>query len=265
MRHTYFERLIYIMTELKFNVVKEQRKALVRALCEIIGQDSVYHGPPNFLYSVGRYTIDKLGTIFCDSELVPDNLLIALAERGFVADNTGAPFTATASTEIPSDNETGCEFQDSDEDCKNSTTDISSIADTLSIDFPISDFTPRALDNLEKLVTSKAWIIKKMINAETLPIEQSEDRLCFTWFKPNLSSAELDAYSRLIVGLCKTAKSKKRIVAKEKPLENGDSEKFKARCFLLSLNFIGEEYAQARKTLLAPMSGSGSHKSSVEK
>ena len=39
-----------------------------------------------------------------------------------------------------------------------------------------------------------------------------------------------------------------------------DNEKFKARCMLLALGFIGDEFAQARKILLAPMSGNGSHR-----
>jgi hypothetical protein len=49
-------------------------------------------------------------------------------------------------------------------------------------------------------------------------------------------------------------------MATERELADGDNEKFKARCFLLALGFIGKEYSQARKILLAPMSGNGSFK-----
>ena len=132
---------------------------------------------------------------------------------------------------------------------------------TLSIDVPMPGFTASSLDNLDKLVAAKSWIIRKMAGAEALPICRDEEAVRFPWFKADASAVEIEAYSRLIAGLCETAKQKKRVVATERQLEESDNEKFKARCFLLSLGFIGKEYAQARKILLAPMSGNGSHKS----
>ena len=131
----------------------------------------------------------------------------------------------------------------------------------LSINMPLTGFTASSLDNLNKLVAAKAWIIRKMAKTEDLSIERGEKYLHFAWFKPDASAAEMDAYSRLIARLCETAKAKRRVNAEERPLQPDDNEKFKARCFLLSLGFIGDEFTQARKILLAPMSGNGSHKS----
>jgi len=99
-----------------------------------------------------------------------------------------------------------------------------------------------------------------MTGADRLPIERDEQYLTFPWFVKDSSPSEVDAYSRLVARLCETAKEKQRVTATERRLDDGDNEKFKARCFLLSLGFIGKEYAQARKILLAHMSGSGSHK-----
>ena len=130
----------------------------------------------------------------------------------------------------------------------------------LNINMPMVGFTASALGNLEKLVDAKAWIIKKMVYADELPITRDEEYLSFPWFRLESSAVEVDAYSRLVARLCETAKEKQRVTATERRLEDGDNEKFKARCFLLSLGFIGKEYAQARKVLLAPMSGSGSFK-----
>jgi hypothetical protein len=110
------------------------------------------------------------------------------------------------------------------------------------------------------LVAAKAWILKRMAETDALPIERDERHLRFPWFKPDATAVEIDAYSRLIAGMCETAKTKKRVTSAERQLEEGDNEKFKARCFLLSIGFIGDEYKQARKVLLAPFSGNGSHK-----
>jgi hypothetical protein len=138
-------------------------------------------------------------------------------------------------------------------------------SDKLSINMPLFGFTASSIDNVYKLVTAKAWILKKMAGTDELPIKKDDKYLYFPWFKKDASAAEVDAYSRLIAGLCETAKKKQRVTATERQLEDGDNEKFKARCFLLSLDFIGEQYIQARKILLAPMSGSGSHKSGGNK
>ena len=99
-----------------------------------------------------------------------------------------------------------------------------------------------------------------MPSADELPIKRDEMGLCFPWFSKDASPAEVDAYSRLVARLCETAKEKQRVMATERSLEDGDNEKYKARCFLLSLGFIGKEYTQARKILLVPMSGNGSHR-----
>lgn len=131
----------------------------------------------------------------------------------------------------------------------------------LSINVPYFGFTYSKYENLVKLINAKAWIIRKMTRADTLRVDHDGDYLCFPWFSPESTQDEIDAYMRLIMGLCETAKKKQRVMASERRLEDGDNEKFKARCFLLSLGFIGPEYAQARKILLAPMSGSGSFKS----
>ena len=129
--------------------------------------------------------------------------------------------------------------------------------DKLSIDVPLESFTDTALSNLEKLVASKAPLIKKAIAAEDLPIVQSEDRLCFPWFSAEASADEMDAYSKFICALCEMAKNQKRVTAINKPVA---SERYAFRVFLLRLGFIGPEFASARKILLANLSGSGSFK-----
>ncbi len=122
----------------------------------------------------------------------------------------------------------------------------------------LSGFTTTALNNLEKLISAKSWILKKMTGADELPAERRDDCLRFAWFKPDSSVKEIDAYALLITRLCETAKAKQRITADERKLNPGENEKYKAGCTLLALGFIGPKYPQARKIMLSPLSGNGS-------
>jgi len=232
------------------NVTKDNRKELLKAVGEIIGLAPVYMGAPGFAFSVGNFTIDRNGALipseYADMEGIR-TLLTELAERGFVSAYgiDGIVSNNPADSEDVNPSEHSVAYGGSG---------------NLVINMPLSGFTASAIDNLEKLVAAKSWIIQKMSGADALPIERDEKYLAFPWFGRDSSPEEVDAYSLLVARLCESAKEKQRVVATERRLEDGDNEKFKARCFLLSLGFIGKEYAQARKILLAPMSGNGSHK-----
>jgi len=208
--------------EYRFNRTGAERKALVKAIGEITGSSPAFMGPPSFGYEVASYIVDREGALIPSVGLEQpevDALLKALEEQGFVPEKKeNAP-------------------------------------DKLSIDVPLESFTDTALSNLEKLVASKAPLIKKAIAADSLPIEQTEEKLCFPWFSAEASADKVDAYAKFILALCEMAKNQKRVTATEKPVE---SEKYAFRCFLLRLGFKGSEYAAARKILLANLSGSGS-------
>lgn len=127
----------------------------------------------------------------------------------------------------------------------------------LTIEMPMKGFTDESVVNLEKLVASKASLIKKAIGAAELPIEHTGTMLKFPWFKSDADSEAVKAYSSLICALCARAKEQNRVIAKEKPVEN---EKFAFRVFLLRLGFIGDEYKAARKILLKNLSGNSAFK-----
>jgi len=304
--------------ELRFNVIKDERKALVTAISEITDYPSKYCGAPGFAFAVGGYTISKDGTVSFEEEQDADklaDLLAQLAGRGFVYEKgPGEDFvnveTIEMAASVNADNcetviepdetnivnentdylesapesgagEEGVDCRSDAEESENIPCDggkerssdnpdgtgipVSDGNQILALSIPLSGITDVEIVNLEKLVASKAWIIKKMIGADILPIERLEDRLNFPWFKTESTAEEVAAYSFLIAQLCNTAKLKKRIVAEERPPQEGDNEKFKARCMLLALGFIGNQYAKARKILLAPMSGNGSFKSGNHK
>lgn len=132
--------------------------------------------------------------------------------------------------------------------------------DKITIDIPLEGFTKQAIENLKKLIASKESLIKKAIGASDLSIEQTKSTLKFPWF-PMATGGEVEAYAQLIHGLCDLAKKRKRITAKERPVEN---EKFTFRVFLIQLGFVGDEYKQARKILLKNLKGNSAFRYKTE-
>lgn len=207
--------------EIKFNVTGERRKKLAKAISEITGLPAVYKRIPTYAFEIGAFTVDKEGTLMCDDEVdreMLNQLTDGLTERGFEC-------------EEPSDG--------------------------LTVEMPLDGFTDESLSNLEKLIASKAALIKKSLGIDTLPIERTETTLKFPWFHFGASGEEVAAYTRLISALCALAKEQKRVNAREKPVEN---EKFAFRVFLIRLGFVGDEYKTARKLLLKNLLGNSAFK-----
>jgi len=127
----------------------------------------------------------------------------------------------------------------------------------LAIEVPRNGFSVEALENLRKIIVSKETLIKKALGADNLPIVMKDDKLNFPWFVVTGDDGETDAYTRLICAICEMAKRQKRVVAKEREVEN---DKFTMRLFLIRLGFIGDEYKEARRILLKNLTGNGSFK-----
>ena len=209
--------------EFNYNVTGERRKALVSVISDATGIKAVYKFMPTAAYEIGRFTVTKEGTLIADErtdETTLNKVVVALADAGFTTDTPDA-----ADTEEP----TG-----------------------LVISMPIDGFSETALDNLRKLVASKASLIKKALAVEELPIEVTDDRVSFPWFNEILEPEDTQAYMAFITALCEMAKNQKRVTATEKAPAN---EKYAFRCFLLRLGFIGDEYKTARKILLRNLTG----------
>lgn len=209
--------------EIRFNVTGPRRKELVNAVSEIADCPAIYKGAPTFAYEISGFTVDKEGTLTFENMMDSkqvERILDGLAERGF--------------------------------ECETS--------DNLTIEMPLEGFTDTALENLDRLVASKAALIKKAIGADALPIERTETTLKFPWFKFDTNGETVAAYTQFISALCAVAKEQKRVTAKEKPVEN---EKFAFRVFLIRLGFVGDEYKAARKVLLKNLSGNSAFKNGM--
>ena len=234
--------------EIRFNKTGAERKALVAAISEITGMKAQYLGAPGFAFKVDGYIIGKDGTLETGAASKDEiiSLLTALAEGGFVPVDT------------PDFNFEDSIVPDAGEEAK--------APDLVSVAVPFDGFTDTAFSNLEKLVAGKAMLIRKALgddlaaDAEALPLIRENDRVCFPWFYFDIAAENLAAWARFTSALCAATKKQKRVILKEKPLDDGASEKFAMRCFLLKLGFIGDEYKQARKIILAGLPGDGSHK-----
>lgn len=209
--------------EIRFNVTGPRRKELVNAVSEITDCPAIYKGAPTFAYEISGFTVDKEGTLTFENmrdSIQVERILDGLAGRGFKCETT----------------------------------------DNLTIEMPLEGFTDTALENLDRLVASKAALIKKAIGAEALPIERTETTLKFPWFKFDTNGETVASYTQFISALCAAAKEQKRVTAKEKPVEN---EKFAFRVFLIRLGFVGDEYKTARKVLLKNLSGNSAFKNGI--
>jgi hypothetical protein len=243
--------------KISYNKKGKERKALVLAISEELDAQADYKGAPTFAYEIGKYVIDKEGTLMGRAN---KKLVAALAARGF----TGTDDEAEAYAEremrrmrleaenVPDHSNSG-PYGGDDIPEPGAETD----GDLLTIEMPLDGFTDEAIENLELLVASKATLIKNAIGADELPIERTDDKLRFPWFRGAPGAEEVSAYSLFIGALCAAAKEAKRVTAKDKPTEN---QKFAFRVFLIRLGFVGDEYKQARKILLANLPGNSAFK-----
>ncbi len=221
----------------KTNAQGKDRKNLVKAIAGVTGQAAKYNGAPAFTYTVGNYTVERDGSITTEDEAGMKTLAAALREQGF-------------EIEMPEPAEE-----------KESEAEEEMTTDSWTLTMPREDFTETQVDNLEKIIASKAGLIRKALDCEDPIVILTEDRVVFPWFKRMLGSGESMAVMHFITALCRMAKNAKRITAKEKEVPN---EKYAFRCFLLRLGFIGAEYKETRKRLLERLEGSSAFRTPEE-
>lgn len=217
--------------KIDFNVTGNDRKALVKFIGEALEVKPKYLGVPSCAYQIDDFTVTKEGSLEIDDSIDATNLLAALKEAGF----TGT--VEAVAEEIAED-------------------EVQPEVDGLTIGMPRSYYTDAALENLKKIVESKATLIKSALNIDELPIVVDDEKVEFPWFSN--PDAETSAAAVLFISkLSEMAKNATRVTASDKEVDN---PKYAMRCFLLRLGFIGAEYKSARKILLKNLSGNSSWK-----
>lgn len=232
--------------QIKFNVTGDRRKALVAVMRDTLQDTTRYLGAPSFAFQVGKYNVDKNGTVTCpdDADAAQIEMLIReLAHDGFIGERIGE---ATK----PAEHKVAEPEQQKREKSR------VAAPDHLVIELPKNGMTPTAMENLQRLVASKATLLKKALATDSLPMTEHADRIEFGWFRPTDDQLVISAYYQLIQGVCELARTQKRVIATEQEVEN---EKYAFRCFLLKLRFIGREYKDSRRILLQHLSGNASY------
>lgn len=122
----------------------------------------------------------------------------------------------------------------------------------LTINLPLDGFNPDSLDRLQKLIDSKASLIRKALGADRLTIQAVDGMVRLPWWDELPEPDETEAYMAFAAALGEMAKKQKRVTATEREVE---SEKYAFRCLLLRLGFIGEQFKAHRKQLMKNLSG----------
>ena len=237
--------------QIKYNVTGDRRKALVAVMRDVLQDATRYLGAPSFAFQVGGYTVDKNGTVICPDgadETQIEMLIRELAHNGFIGERVGEA-AKPAEPKVVEPHQLKKE------------TPHTVDPDRLAVELPKDGMTPTAMENLRRLVASKAMLLKKALGTDSLPITEHSDRIEFGWFRTTDDQAEIAAYYQLVQGLCELARTQKRVSATEQEVEN---EKYAFRCFLLRLGFIGSEYKESRKILLKNLSGNAAFRTTRE-
>ena len=218
-----------------FNASGDAKKKLVKLISSHLGIESKYLGVPSCAYSIGNYTVNKDGSLSWDEDDERTaGLLEAIKADGFTA----------------ADDEEALVEEEMEE----------AEVNRLCISFPKSMYDERTLENLKNLVEGKGALMKKAFKAESLEIVVDDEKVSFPWFEL-IDSDHFNAYTQFISAITKMAREQKRILGKEREVEN---EKYAFRCFLLRLGFIGDDYKLTRKILLENLEGSAAFKNKKE-
>lgn len=238
---------------MKIMCLVADRKELVNAISEEIGEKMKYQGPPTFAFKAGDFTVERDGTLDVENPDAHEEVLRKLTEEKLI-DNAW------------------------DEN-----------REVLQISMPLEQHTVLSLINLTCIFYTKSEIINKAIGATrafeinerfmeiimeqeepksveefislweecggedaTRGIDFYEGKINFTGFPVTEDSDWIGAFTELAARINKLALDSKRISVKKEPIEN---EKYYFRVWLVRIGFGGKEHKMSRKLLLSKLSG----------
>lgn len=259
--------------EARFNVTGTERKALVKAIENIIHQTAVYKKAPTFEYTVGDFTIDKNGTVSCDDGDTLERLIHNLVADGFSPDETPVagpaaevvtPEPVSLTVEVPTTNHTGSSI-------RNLINLLYTRADLLNkalgTGFRVDTGLTEALKDEARILTKESLLAAiaayedehgKAIDGLTI----TQERITFGTL-PETNDAEVLRTFTILCGMMnKQALDQKRIQAKK---VNEENEKYALRIWLTRLGMNGPEYKDARRILMANLTGNSAFRTDAEK
>lgn len=229
----------------------ENRKVLVKRLERLTGTKAVYTRMPECAFVVGDFKVERYGTLVIGDDADAE-VIEALLSEGMIKVYAPEPEPETEKEPEPS---------------------------KVEVSFPMEGHTARSLRNLAAMLYSRGRLIskstggefacsadqmEKLKEADTVPafldavredlrgIAFTGDALTFTGFPETKSASHTRTFTQLASMMNALAIQQGRVLARE---VDGSNERYIFRIWLLHLGMEGEAYKEARRILLAPLSG----------
>ena len=256
------------------NTHPENRKEMVKAICELTGMNATYLFTPTYAYQVGPITISRDGSIDCEDEAMLSTIKPMLIERGWLE--------AEAQSEMLAEPESSADFKDMPE------TAAPISVEQMDITTPIPGWTVAQMANLLRMLCSKQNLINRMLDCDMLSIEESFVKAVSE--NPPESTADLEArvqeaieagsirgfrlsdeqvtlstplaqdeptrwtaYADLLKGMLRVSETATRISLKR--LDDPENEKYHANSWLMRMGMRGPQYKETRRILMGHLTG----------
>ncbi|MFA6845923.1 MAG: hypothetical protein WCR02_09365 [Sphaerochaetaceae bacterium] len=118
----------------------------------------------------------------------------------------------------------------------------------LVVKVPRGSMTDAQVENLKLIVEKKAVVLKKAFLTENITIIEEDGNLGFPWFTLTGDEKESMVFMRFVTKLLALAKKTRRV--NSGPAKTVPNESYAFRCWLLRLDYIGDEYKEDRKILM---------------
>ncbi|MCI7736912.1 MAG: hypothetical protein MSL26_07170 [Clostridiales bacterium] len=265
------------------NTHPENRKEMVKAICELTGMNATYLFTPTYAYQVGPITVSRDGSIVCEDEAMLSTIKPMLIERGWLE--------AEARSEMPVETE-------SPADSKEVPDTMETIGvEQMDITMPIPGWTVAQMTNLLRMLCCKQNLINRMIGCDMLSIEESFVQAMSE--NPPESTADLEArvqeaieagsicgfrfsdgqitlgtpfaqdeptrwtaYADLFKGMLRIAETATRISLKR--LDDPENEKYHANSWLMRMGLRGPQNKETRRILMGHLTGFAAFRSAAD-
>ena len=265
------------------NTHPENRKEMVKAICELTGMNAMYLFTPTYAYQVGSITVSRDGSINCEDEAMIEAIKPMLIKRGWLE--------AEAQDKMPVEIESPADSKELPE-----TVETISV-EQMDITMPIPGWTVAQMANLLRMLCSKQNLINRMLDCDMLSIEESFVKAVSE--NPPESTADLEArvqeaieagsirgfwlddgqvtlstpfvqdeptcwtaYADLLKGMLRIAETATRISLKR--LDDPENEKYHANSWLMRMGLRGPQYKETRRILMGHLTGFAAFRSAAD-
>ena len=263
----------------KYEKAVENRKVLVARLTELTGAEAVYTRVPRCAYEVGRFTVERDGSLTVEDE-ADETIIATLTAEGLIGEAIEEAVIDTSTAENPIEEEATEETAP-----ENTETEPLSFPLDAQISFPLAQHTAATLTNLINMIYSRGALLSKATSGEfrvskslvddladcrfiraqdvsafmkdrdesdLAGLAFDEEKVTFTGFRAVPDAEHFQTFMKLAAAMNKMAITQKRVQAKK---VDDSNEKYAFRIWLLRLGMTGEEYSADRKRLLENLTG----------